>query len=103
MTKLLLLVLLTISSRPVLAEDTPVNQFFCHDTANKLEFDELLRKNRRDVGIIRLIAIRQGLCEMMENHQIPQKTGVDLWAAERQKILLERTKQQLNRFSKKGM
>jgi hypothetical protein len=76
---------------------------YCHDQADKKKFDDLLSKYPTDRGIIRLFAMRQGLCEMIDKQQISLETGIDLWAIERQKILTERTKKELNRLTKKTL
>ncbi|MFZ2450467.1 MAG: hypothetical protein WAW36_08110 [Methylovulum miyakonense] len=101
MIKTLLIVLLCGLPMPGSANGTTKN--YCNDQANKKEFEDLLRKNPTDTGVIRLFAMRQGLCEMIGKQQIPLATGIDLWAAERQKILLERTKKNLNRLTKKAL
>ena len=103
MTNTLLMVLLCVVSLSVTADEKKATKNYCHDQADKKEFDELLRKHPTDTGIIRLFAMRQGLCEMIDKQQIPLETGVDLWAIERQKILIERTKEELNRLTKKKM
>jgi len=38
---------------------------------------------------------------MIGKQQIPLEIGIDLWAIERQKTMLERTQQRLNRLTKK--
>jgi hypothetical protein len=86
---------------PATADEKRVAKNYCHNQTDKKEFDDLLGKHPTDTGIIRLFAMRQGLCDMIGKHQIPLETGIDLWAIERQKILIERTKEELNRLSKK--
>jgi hypothetical protein len=95
----LLIVLLCILPTAVSAAAPSSTKNFCLDHANKKEFDELLRKNPTDNGIIRLFAIRQGLCEMIGKQQILPAYAIDLWAHERQKMLLERTNKRLNRLT----
>ena len=101
MTNTLLMVLLCAMSLPVTAAGKDATKNYCNDPADKKEFGDLLRKHRTDTGIIRLFAMRQGLCEMIDKQQIPLETGIDLWAIERQEILTERTKKELNRLTKK--
>ncbi|MGZ8190578.1 MAG: hypothetical protein ACXWTS_05045 [Methylococcaceae bacterium] len=96
-----LMVLLCVLSSSVTADYKEATKNYCHDQADKKEFDDLLRKHPTDTGIIRLLAMRQGLCEMIDKQQIPLETGIELWAIERQKALMERTKEELNRLSKK--
>ncbi|MDD5276499.1 MAG: hypothetical protein PHR16_10510 [Methylovulum sp.] len=103
MTNSLLMVLLCVVSLSVTAAEKETAKNYCHDPADKKEFDALLRKYPTDTGIIRLFAMRQGLCEMINKQQISLETGIDLWAIERQKILMERTKKELNRLTKKTL
>lgn len=100
MINTLLMVLLCVVSMSVTADDKEATKNYCHDQADKKEFDDLLSKHPTDTGIIRLLAMRQGLCEMIGKQQIPLETGIALWAIERQKILTERTKEELNRQPK---
>lgn len=102
MIKTLLIVSLCALPMLVSADESGVTKNYCHDQANQKEFEELLKNNPTDMGIIRLFAIRQGLCEMIVKQLIPLETGIDLWAIERQKILLERTKKNLSRLTKKA-
>jgi len=102
MTTILLVVLLCAASLPIMAVGKEVTKNHCHDPVDKKEFGDLLRKHPTDTSIIRLFAMRQGLCEMIDKQQIPLETGIDLWAVERQKILTERTKKELNRLTKKN-
>lgn len=103
MTNIVLIVLLCVVSLCVMAakKDAPKN--YCQDPADNKEFDDLLSKYPTDTGIIRLFAMRQGLCEMIDKQQISLETGIELWAIERQKILTERTKKELNRLTKKTL
>ncbi len=103
MTNGLLMVLLCVVSLPVMAAGKDLAKNYCHDQAEAKEFDGLLSKYPTDTGIIRLFAIRQGLCGMIDKQQISLERGIGLWAVERQKILTERTKKELNRFTKKSM
>ena len=98
-----LMILLCILSMPVTAGEKEAPKNYCHDQADKKEFDDLLSRYPADTGIIRLFAMRQGLCEMINKQQIPLETGIDLWAIERQKILTERTKKELSRLTKKTL
>jgi hypothetical protein len=103
MANALLMVLLCVLPVTVMADGKAATKDYCHDQADKQAFDDLLGKYPTDTGIIRLLATRHGLCEMVGKQQIPLETGIDLWAAERQKILMERTKSGLNRLTKKAL
>ena len=103
MSKLLLLVLLGFISPPVLADGKARLKNDCDNPVRNQEFEDLLVKHPADLGIIRLLAIRKGLCELIAKNQIPLQTGLELWALERQKILGERTKAELSRIRKKAL
>jgi len=92
MTNRVLIVLLCIVPLSVTAANKEAQQNYCQDSAENKEFDDLLGKYPTDKGIIRLFAMRKGLCEMIGKQQISLETGIALWAIERQKILTERTK-----------
>ena len=89
-------------SLPAQAQTTPPSLNFCLNQADQQKFADLLVNHPKDKGIIRLIAIRQGLCDMIGKHQIPLHTGLEMWAVERQKMLMERTKKHLNRITPKN-
>jgi hypothetical protein len=82
----ILLSLLTLSAG---ADDTIATKNFCTDPVNTREFDDLLSKHSTDAGIIRLVALRIGLCAMIDTAQITLAAAIDLWAVERQKMLIE--------------
>ncbi len=101
MIKTGLLIVLAVLSLAAVADDKPAPTNFCHDEVNSTEFDQLLRKHPTDTGIIRLVALRLGLCAMIDRQQISLTTAGDLWALERQKILVERTQKLLNQPPKR--
>lgn len=99
----LLIIFLCVISLPVSADGKGTTKNDCDDPTSNKEFEDLLGKHPTDTGIIRLVAIRKGLCEMIAKQQITLQTGLDLWEFERQKMLTERTKAALNRISKKTL
>ncbi|TAL42840.1 MAG: hypothetical protein EPN89_16855, partial [Methylovulum sp.] len=76
MTTILLVVLLCAVLLPVTAAGEEATKNYCNDPADKKEFGDLLRKHPTDMSIIRLFAMRQGLCEMIDKQQIPLETGI---------------------------
>lgn len=94
-----LVVLLTILSLQVVAAPKQSEANYCLDLSDQKEFEKLLIKNATDKSIVRLVAIRQGLCEMIEKNQISLDTGIDIWKNERQKMISAQTKKQLKGLS----
>jgi hypothetical protein len=98
--KTVLLVFLGILPSVVWADKHVAAKNFCHNLNENKDFNDLLNNYPTDKGVIRLFAMRQGLCELMDKQRISLELGIHLWAVERQKILIERTKTELNRLSK---
>ncbi|GAB6140130.1 hypothetical protein JCM14076_08590 [Methylosoma difficile] len=96
-------VLVLLCALPMLASANPSapNPNFCLDDANQKQFADLLANNLSNTSIVRLVALRQGLCELVSHQQIPLATAMDLWAHERQNVMLEKTKRRLNRLKQK--
>ncbi|MFZ4503260.1 MAG: hypothetical protein D4R63_09575 [Methylococcaceae bacterium] len=76
-----------------------INHKYCVDSKTTQEFTKLLTDHPQDTGIVRLVALKEGLCSMINQHQVSLHTANQLWDSERQKMFLERTKRNLNRFS----
>jgi hypothetical protein len=73
---------------------------YCHSEENKQEFEDLLVKFPKDEGIIKLYAIREGLCAMIDSGKVPLDVGIDIWEAERSRLITERTNQELRENKK---
>ncbi|MCF8006399.1 MAG: hypothetical protein K9K84_03225 [Methylovulum sp.] len=76
-----------------------INQKYCVDSKTTQEFIKLLTDHPHDTGIVRLVALKEGLCNMINQHHVSIHIANQLWDTERQKMFLERTKRNLNRFS----
>lgn len=76
-------------------KDAQSTKNYCHSPENKKEFDDLLAKHSSDTGIIKLYALREGLCAMIDHGQITLDEGIDIWELERSKIVIERTNDEL--------
>ena len=94
-----LIVLLTILSLPVVAVPKKSEANYCLNLTDQKEFENLLIKNATDKNIVRLVAIRQGLCEMIDKNLISLETGIDIWKNERKKMIAVQTKKQLKGLS----
>lgn len=86
--KLIIAVVCLFFSVTINADDQTKN--YCHDPKNKKEFADLLSKNANDDGVIKLYALRDGLCGMIDDKKISLEKGIDLWELERSKIVIER-------------
>lgn len=72
---------------------------FCADPSGQQQFDGLLKQNLHDNGIVKLVALREGLCGLVGRQKLPLTKAQKLWAEERQKILTDRTKKHLSRMT----
>lgn len=99
MKKLKILLLLTLPLIAVAEEDgkkAEESKNYCHSAENKQEFEGLLAKHPGDTGIIKLYALRDGLCSMIDAGKVSLDDGIDIWELERSKIVVERTKDELS-------
>jgi hypothetical protein len=69
---------------------------YCHDQSNKQEYENLLKKFPGDTGVIRLYALRDGLCGMIDAGKLKLEIGIDIFELERSKLVIERTKEELD-------
>ena len=63
---------------------------FCLDKQAALGNEELARKHPNDEIIVRLVAMRAGLCELIEKNIVELDFAIDLFNIEHQKGLYKR-------------
>jgi hypothetical protein len=63
---------------------------YCHDEAVNAEWDELLADTPRDAIVIRLYALRQGLCGMIDRGQVGLDQATRIFELEHMKGVRER-------------
>ena len=99
------LLILTLSIFPLFAfaddgKEEQESKNYCHSQENKQQFDQMLSEYPKDQGVVKLYALRVGLCGMIDKGQIDLDTGIDIWELERSKITIERTNDELSESPK---
>jgi len=87
------LILLFVFSLPVYAEsfeipEEPTN--FCLDKQNALDNEEIARKNPYDEDIIKVVALRTGLCDLLDKGLIELDFAITLFNETHSMILMKR-------------
>ncbi len=100
--KLIMTVILGLLSVIAYADENKVKppKNYCHDPANKLEYENLLKKYPGDTHIISLYALRNGLCELIDAGKLDLSEGIDLWEIERHKVIIELQKKEMSESKK---
>jgi hypothetical protein len=57
--------------------------------------DGLFEKNRKDPLIIKLVALRVGLCTMLDERKITLDSAIDIFEEEKNRAIVERSKEEL--------
>lgn len=87
-TAILLLLLSAYASADELAkEENPADDpkmGFCHSKEHNAEWGRLLKKYPEDPAIIKLFALRHGLCQMMEADLIDKDFAISIFEESRQ-------------------
>jgi len=74
-------------------EITETSTNYCHDAVKLKEWEGMLLKYPDDLGIIKLYALRGGLCDAVDKKKITLDMGIDIFNSEHQKLFLERAAQ----------
>lgn len=72
------------------AAEKPQNQ--CHNPSIWKDMKQLVIDKPEDPVIVRLYALRKGLCDMIDAKLISLDTGIELFEIEREKGIFERYK-----------
>lgn len=59
---------------------------YCHDAAEIKTWDEVIAKHSAEPLLIKLYAMRVGLCQMVDDGKIDLDTAIDVFEAERSKL-----------------
>jgi hypothetical protein len=59
---------------------------YCHDDAEIKTWDEVIAKHSSDPLLIKLYAMRVGLCKMVDEGKVDLDTAIDVFEAERNKV-----------------
>lgn len=73
---------------------------YCHNPESVSKNKALLGDHPDDPVIIRLIALRDGLCNMIDRKQITVEQGFDIFSDEKNKSIIQRSKEELTRSTK---
>ena len=102
--KLIILILIIFFYNNVFSEQVqsesqnPKN--YCHQEDKNSDWIKTLQEYPNDPIIIKLFALRKGLCTMIDMKLISLERGIDLFEEERQKLLFERQKEKYNKTFK---
>lgn len=69
-------------------EDKPKN--FCLDPDSASQNDMLVRQHPNDPRIVKLVALRTGLCDLLEKNIVTLETAIDLFDVEKDQEVLKR-------------
>ena len=86
--RIILLILVSVS---VHAEET---KNFCLDQQAAFDNEELARKHPNDKIIFRLVAMRAGLCDLIDKNIVDLDFAIDLFNIEHQKGLYKRIEEE---------
>lgn len=87
------------------APETSPSPDDCDDPSGWQSMEELLQTAPRDELVIRLYALRLGLCQLIKARKIDSQVGIDMFEAERQRAIGRRAleEQQAQRPSAKPL
>lgn len=88
--KTLLLLAVSLS---VQAADVPDN--FCDDPEKAVNNENLAKKHPADERIIKLVALRTGLCDLLKKNIITNEFAIDLFETERQREVIKRLQEEI--------
>ncbi len=67
---------------------------YCQDADKAKEWEGMLLKYPEDLGIIKLYALRVGLCKSVKDRKITLDMAIDVFNIEHEKLLLEWAEQE---------
>lgn len=68
---------------------------YCHEQKAADSVNGLLEKNGKDKLIIKLVALRAGLCSLVDAKKIPLESAIDIFEEEKNRAIVERSKEEL--------
>jgi hypothetical protein len=91
---------LLLLSCTMLAFSANATENYCHDTDKNENWEKLIRQFPEDTVILRLYALRRGLCVMIDEGTVNLEKAIDLFEIERDRGIRERNLEELNLGSK---
>ncbi|NOU13804.1 MAG: hypothetical protein HOO92_07550 [Methylococcaceae bacterium] len=73
---------------------------YCHDTKSVEQNKALLGDHPNDPIIIRLMALREGLCNMIDRGLITVEQGIDIFNDEKNKSVIQRSNEEQTKSPK---
>lgn len=90
------LYLLLLLSTAVHAEvEMKEGQNYCHDPEALKSINGLLADNPNDEDIIKAVALRAGLCTLVDEKKITLDQAIDIFQTEKTKLIVERGNKEL--------
>jgi len=86
----LLLLNLSVLPSAVIAEE-PTN--YCHEPEGAAQWEHLLANSPNDPIVIRLYALREGLCRMVDEGLVDPEQATDIFNGEHARGVMERLKE----------
>ena len=90
-----LFVLISLSC-VIFAFSANATENYCHDADKNESWEKLVKQFPEDTVILRLYALRRGLCAMIDEETIELEKAIDLFEIERDRGIRERNVEELN-------
>lgn len=94
-----LFVLISLSC-VIFAFSANATENYCHDANKNESWEKLVKQFPEDTVILRLYALRRGLCAMIDEETIELEKAIDLFEIEKDRGIRERNVEELNLGSK---
>ena len=90
-----LFVLISLSC-VIFAFSANATENYCHDANKNESWEKLVKQFPEDTVILRLYALRRGLCAMIDEGTIELEKAIDLFEIEKDRGIRERNVEELN-------
>lgn len=99
---LILFALLVFNSNAFATDDLKMKEGvnYCHEKEAVDSVNGLLERNPKDPLIIRLVALRRGVCQLIDEQKISLDQGIDIFNGEKSRAVVERGREELTKAPK---
>ena len=73
---------------------------YCHEKEAVESVNGLLERNPKDPLIIRLVALRRGVCQLIDEQKISLEQGIEIFDDEKNRAVVERSSEELKKAPK---